>query len=76
MFGGFVYIFGNSMNEKNIWMLSGELGFLIALPLVVASVVGVNMDKAWGTMPVFTLVGMFLAAAFSTAVIIRKLKKL
>lgn len=42
-----------------------QLGFGIALPLILFIVLGVFADKKLGTMPLFTIVGMLLALAVS-----------
>lgn len=39
--------------------LAGELGFDIALPMVVGGIIGMKVDEHWGTQPKATI-GLFL----------------
>lgn len=59
----------------NLWALSGELGLLIALPLVVFVLVGIKLDRWLGTLPLFIIVGMVLAGMVSTIAVARKIKR-
>lgn len=59
----------------NLWALSGELGLLIALPLVFLVVIGVKLDKWLGTLPLFIIVGMALAGVVSAIAVARKIKR-
>lgn len=61
--------------NMNLWVLSGELGLLIALPLVFLVVVGVKLDKWLGTLPLFIIVGVALAAVISGVAVWRKIKQ-
>jgi len=60
----------------NWWALSGELGLLIALPLVLMVFLGVKLDRLLGTTPLFIIAGMLLAATASGIAIWRKIKRL
>jgi len=60
----------------NLWAMSGEIGFLIAVPLVFFVLVGIKIDRYLGTMPLFIIIGMFLAMAASSIAIARKIKAL
>jgi len=42
-----------------------QLGFSIALPLILFIVLGIFTDKKLGTMPLFTITGILLAFAVS-----------
>ena len=42
-----------------------QLGFSIALPLILFIVLGIFADKKFGTMPLFTITGILLAFAVS-----------
>lgn len=54
----------------------GELGFVIAVPLLVAIVAGIWIDKKFSTTPLFMIVGILLAITVSTITIGRKIKQL
>jgi F0F1-type ATP synthase assembly protein I len=41
-------------------LLGGELGFIIALPLVICLIIGVFLDKKFDSFPVFLLVFLLL----------------
>lgn len=60
----------------NVWSLASELGFLIAIPLVIFILIGVKLDKTFGTTPLFIILGMILAFVLSATSIVRKVKKL
>ncbi len=54
----------------------GELGFVIAVPLLAAIVAGIWVDKKFSTTPLFMIVGILLAITVSTITIGRKIKQL
>jgi F0F1-type ATP synthase assembly protein I len=60
----------------NVWSLAGEIGFILALPLVILVVLGVKVDKHFGTTPLFIIVGMLLSMVISATAIIRKVRRL
>lgn len=60
----------------NLWALSGELGLLIALPLVVFVLLGIKLDRWLNTLPLFIIVGMVLAAMISGIAVWRKVKQI
>jgi hypothetical protein len=65
--------------EINGWYLArlvGELGFIIALPLVILLLLGIYLDRQFKTEVLFTLIGIFLALFFSSFVIYRKIKEI
>lgn len=51
--------------------LAGQIGFDIALPMVLGLVAGVKLDERWGTRPRATLVLFFLGLLMSCASLIR-----
>ena len=53
--------------------LAFELGFVIALPLLVLSQLGKYLDQQWGTWPVITLVGIALAMVSTGVWLYRRL---
>lgn len=54
----------------------GELGFLIAIPLVIAILAGLYLDRKFHTLPLFVILGMLAAIATSAIAIGRKIKNL
>lgn len=66
----------DNLNKGALVSLSFELGYIIALPLIILGLAGKWLDgRAHNTFPVFTLIGIVLAIAATTAWLIRKLKK-
>lgn len=51
-----------------------ELGYIIAIPIVLFGFGGAYADKAWGTSPWMLLLGIALAATISIIGVIRKIK--
>ena len=67
------------MKQNNIWYilsLVGQLGFIIAIPLVLLALAGRYLDKVWHTSPLFLLVGMGLALIISSAVVWKMVKEI
>jgi len=60
----------------NVWAIAGEVGLIIALPLVILVLVGIKADKYFGTTPLFIILGMLLAFMLSTISIARKVKRI
>ena len=53
----------NQRNKQNVFytiFLGLELGFLVALPLVVFLVLGVFLDKRFETFPIFLISGIII----------------
>lgn len=60
---------------SNLWQalsLLGQLGYVIAVPLVILALGGRFIDKKYGTSPWFLIVGMFLALVISTFWVYKK----
>lgn len=68
--------------KKNVFTFAtlasmiGELGFIIAIPLIVTILAGLWLDKKFNTIPLFMIVGILLAITTSTIAIGRKIKRL
>ena len=60
--------------EFRAWALAGELGYTIAIPIVVLALLGRLADKAWGTAPWLMLLGIILSIATSSYLIYKKVK--
>ena len=56
--------------------LAGQLGFMIAVPAAVFGFGGAYLDRAWGTSPLFILVGLSLALLTSARMVWRLAKQL
>lgn len=71
----------NDENKKpepllNVWALAGEIGFILAVPLVILVFLGVKVDAYFSTTPLFIILGMLLSGVASTISIARKVKRL
>ena len=63
------------MNKWRIVNLGLEMGFIIALPLLVFILIGKWLDAKWHTTPWLTLVGIILAIGATTAWLTQRLKE-
>ena len=54
----------------------GEIGFIIAVPLLAAILAGIWVDRKLSTTPLFMILGLLLALTVSTITIGRKIKQL
>ncbi|HSX25361.1 MAG TPA: AtpZ/AtpI family protein [Candidatus Andersenbacteria bacterium] len=55
--------------------LVGELGFIIALPLLIMVFVGIQLDRWFNVPHVFLIIGMLFAALCSSIIVLRKVMK-
>lgn len=65
--------------EVGVWYALGlawQLGYTIAIPLVVLALLGRFADKYWHTSPWLLLVGIFLSLGVSTFAVYRKTMKI
>lgn len=62
--------------EFRAWALAGELGYTIAIPIVVFALLGRLADKAWGTSPWLLLLGILISIVASSFLIYKKVKDL
>lgn len=62
--------------DFSAWQFAWELGYTIAIPIVVLALVGRWADKAWGTSPWMLLAGIVLSIIISSALVYRKVKKI
>ncbi|MBI2483508.1 AtpZ/AtpI family protein [Candidatus Uhrbacteria bacterium] len=66
-----------SDRTPDIWMLlgfAGELGYTIAVPVVVLALVGRFLDRSWGTTPWLLLTGVVLAVVVSAMGVTHKIR--
>jgi ATP synthase protein I len=66
----------NIRNTFSAWALAWELGFQIAIPLVVFALAGRYADRALGTSPWLLVAGVVLAAGFTSYLVYRKVANL
>ncbi|MEK7123233.1 MAG: AtpZ/AtpI family protein [Patescibacteria group bacterium] len=59
-------------NRAQVFGLALQMGYLIAIPLVVFALVGRWFDRLFGSSPLFFLIGVFLAITASTVLVYRK----
>lgn len=66
------------MTDNPWWMASvvGEIGFLIAIPLIVCALIGRVVDSALQSSPLFFLIGILVAIALSAWIVCRKISAL
>lgn len=65
----------NDIAKKwNMVNLASELGFIIALPLVVFAIAGKALDHKFGTTPWLTLAGILLAIISTTLWMVKRLR--
>jgi F0F1-type ATP synthase assembly protein I len=58
-----------------VWALAGELGLLIVIPLLILLLIGIRLDRSFGTTPLFIIAGLILSFVVSAIAIARKVKK-
>lgn len=66
---------GEQETRERSWSALGlafELGYLIAIPIVVFAIVGRFLDRWFGTAPWLLLVGILLSLFVSSALVVRK----
>ena len=62
----------NSSNWRQALSLLGQLGYVIAIPLVILALAGRFLDKKLNTSPWLLIVGMLFALTISTFWVYRK----
>lgn len=58
-----------------IWALAGEVGLLIVIPLLVLLLLGIRVDRAADTTPLFIIIGLLVAFTISTIAVARKIRR-
>jgi F0F1-type ATP synthase assembly protein I len=66
----------NALTFATLAGMVGELGLIIATPLVVIILAGIWLDKKLNTTPLFIIVGILLSITTSAITIGRKIKRL
>jgi F0F1-type ATP synthase assembly protein I len=57
-----------------LWSLASEIGFKIAVPLLVFMLVGIWLDRTLNSKPIFMLFGVLLALASSAFLVAQMIK--
>lgn len=63
--------------KSTLWSvisLAWELGYIIAIPIIILALGGTWLDKKIGTSPTFLLIGIFLSLIISGIGVYRKTK--
>jgi len=66
----------NEEKQFSALSLAGNLGWQIALPIVLFGLIGRWLDKKWETSPWLLLVGILLAISVSGYLVYRETKKI
>ncbi len=64
----------NSQRSQKVGALAWELGYTIAIPLVVLALLGRMADKYFGTSPLLLLIGIFTSILLTSFLVYRKTK--
>jgi len=64
----------NSLKKTELVWIAFELGFIIAIPIVIFGMFGKWVDAKSGTYPMFTLIGILSAITSTSFWIYRKFK--
>lgn len=67
---------GNQTKEFHAWALAGELGYTIAIPIVIFALLGRFADKTLGTSPWLLLLGILISIFASSYLIYRKMREI
>lgn len=66
-------------NKKQLWTtlgMLGELGFIIALPIVGLGLLGRFLDKKYDSSPIFLLIAVLLSLFISSAIVYFRVLKI
>ncbi len=55
--------------------MAGEVGIILALPVVIFVVGGAKLDAYFDTSPLFVMIGVVLAATTSVVAMVRKINR-
>lgn len=66
----------NFAKTVNVWALAGEIGLLLALPLVILVPLAVKVDRFLGTLPLFVIGSLIVSMIISTIAVSRKVKRI
>jgi hypothetical protein len=60
----------------NLWALAGEIGWRLAIPIVVLVLAGAKVDKELGSAPLGILVGIFISLATSVLLVGQMIRRI
>ena len=72
--GAFFVILKDRMKNRELLSVGFELAYIIALPVIGFSLAGKWLDGRFGTMPLFTMIGIVLAIVSTTIWIYRSFR--
>jgi F0F1-type ATP synthase assembly protein I len=55
--------------QINLIALCSEIGFKLAIPLLIFLLLGIKLDKSFSTLPLFTVIGILLSFTVSAFLI-------
>jgi len=64
------------MPKRQLISLAFEMGYTIAIPLVIFALLGRFLDKKLTTSPLFLLVGMLLAVILTSILVYKKINRI
>ncbi len=59
----------------NLWVVTSEIGFTIAVPLVILILIGIKVDAALSTTPLFIIISMLVSFALTFVLLHRLIKR-
>lgn len=59
----------------NLWLMAGEIGIILAVPLVFLLLAGIKLDARFDTSPLFTITGMLVSVIISVIAIAHKINR-
>lgn len=62
--------------KLNLLEIGLQFGLIIAIPLILFIGIGFVLDKKYDTVPLFILLGLFLALVISTFMLYKKIKEI
>ena len=62
--------------KLNLLEIGLQFGLIIAIPLILFIGIGLTLDKKYDTIPLFILLGLFLALTVSTVMLYKKIKEI
>ena len=63
------------MKTLNVWVLAGEIGLLLSLPLVILVPLAVKLDRRLDTLPLFILGSLLLSMVISGIAVARRIRR-
>ncbi|MFH0820653.1 MAG: AtpZ/AtpI family protein [Candidatus Peregrinibacteria bacterium] len=64
------------MQKISLLEIGLEFGMIIAIPLIALIGLGLYLDKKYGTVPLFILIGLFTALGISSIMLYKKINEI